>query len=667
MKANKRILDLCNVLQLLFLAFFAWVLLDFLRMGKGEREMMAFFSMVMLGLAILGSSLTLALKDYCKNVMQSAAIDVAGIHNKKSLEKKLAQLEDREDTLDIGVMMFDLNNLKVINDTYGHDEGDAFIRNFAALLTRILNENSFLARFGGDEFLIVQEHTTVEEMEQLHEKLEEDVQVYNQTAIHPISYAVGYEVSYKNHYYLIKDLMKIADVKMYQDKLQKKARVGQTTRGICPVAGEHLLQSISADALSRKMFTLFKNAPANCTYAFCMMDVREFHLINDYWGFAVGNEILMRILCCLQHLDGVVFAGRFHSDVFVCVADCTRESQKEFAERFAQFKQKITEQIAGEYPIQYFCLTAGICFVQGKEEKTEKVISHANSARRKAVEAVNGLCVYTQQLEKAELQRADVLHSFQQALKKDEFVLCFQPKISGASGNMTSAEVLVRWQREDGSFWTPDSFIPVLEETGEIDILDFYVYEKTFAWMKALRGQNICPVALSLNVSPSHFKDIEGFTGRLLDLIRKYGINTSYLVFEITENAYIHNIAAVNRMITILHGYGIRISMDDFGCGYSSLNSLKDIMFDEVKIDKNFLGDTLSENGRIVLQEIFHLLKRTNKTIVCEGVETKEAAEFLIQEGCDELQGYYYFRPMPAEDFTRILSEVQKTDSKLAG
>ena len=86
-----------------------------------------------------------------------------------------------------------------------------------------------------------------------------------------------------------------------------------------------------------------------------------------------------------------------------------------------------------------------------------------------------------------------------------------------------------------------------------------------------------------------------------------------------------------------------------------------------MKIDKNFLGDTLSENGRIVLQEIFHLLKRTNKTIVCEGVETKEAAEFLIQEGCDELQGYYYFRPMPAEDFTRILSEVQKTDSKLAG
>ena len=666
MKTNKKILGICNVLLLLFLAFFAWVLLDFLRMSRQERELMAFFSMVMLGLAILGGSLTLALKDYCQGVMQSASIDVAGIHNKKSLEKKLAQLEDKEDTLNVGVMMFDLNNLKVINDTYGHDEGDAFIRNFAALLTRILNENSFLARFGGDEFLIVQEHTTMEELETLHEKLEEGVQAYNQTAIHPISYAVGYEVSYKNHYYLIKDLMKIADARMYQDKIQKKSRAGQMAGGLCTTGGERMLQSISADALSRKLFTLFNNASEDCRYAFCMMDVREFHLINDYWGFAVGNEILKRILCCLQHLDGVVFAGRFHSDVFVCVADCTRESEKKFTERFQEFKQKITEQIASEYPIQYFCLTAGICFVQGKEEKTEKVISHANSARRKATETIDGLCVYTQRLEEAELQRAEVLHSFQQALDREEFVLYFQPKISGGNGKMTSAEVLVRWQREDGSFWTPDSFIPVLEETGEIDVLDFYVYEKTFAWMKEHKNDRICPVALSLNVSPSHFKNIESFTSRLLDLIRQYGIDTRYLIFEITENAYIHNIEAVNRMITILHGYGIRISMDDFGSGYSSLNSLKDIMFDEVKIDKKFLGDTLSENGRIVLQEIFHLLKRTNKTIVCEGVETKEAADFLIEEGCDELQGYYYYRPMPLEDFSDILFGRQKRQEKVA-
>ena len=154
----------------------------------------------------------------------------------------------------------------------------------------------------------------------------------------------------------------------------------------------------------------------------------------------------------------------------------------------------------------------------------------------------------------------------------------------------------------------------------------------------------MCWKSSRLNISPFHFRDIEGFTRKLLDIINKYEIDTRYLIFEITESAYIRNRDAVNKMISILHEYHIRISMDDFGSGYSSLNTLKDIAFDEVKIDKNFLDGSLTEKGRIVLQEIFHLLKRTGKSIVCEGVETKEAADFLIQEGCDELQGYYYYR-----------------------
>ena len=168
------------------------------------------------------------------------------------------------------------------------------------------------------------------------------------------------------------------------------------------------------------------------------------------------------------------------------------------------------------------------------------------------------------------------------------------------------------------------------------------------------------PVTLSLNISPFHFRDIEGFTKKLLDIINKYEIDTRYLIFEITESAYIRNRDAVNGMISILHAYHIRISMDDFGSGYSSLNTLKDIAFDEVKIDKSFLDGSLTEKGRIVLQEIFHLLKRTGKSIVCEGVETKEAADFLIQEGCDELQGYYYYRPICMREFEEAVKEKRK-------
>ena len=124
------------------------------------------------------------------------------------------------------------------------------------------------------------------------------------------------------------------------------------------------------------------------------------------------------------------------------------------------------------------------------------------------------------------------------------------------------------------------------------------------------------------------------------------------------ESTFIHNIESVNAMIRFFHDKNIRISMDDFGSGYSSLNTLKDILFDEVKIDKRFLSDDLSENGKIVLQEIFHLLKRTKKFIVCEGVETKEMVDFLVGEGCDELQGYYYYKPMNQESFEQLLQKT---------
>ena len=163
-------------------------------------------------------------------------------------------------------------------------------------------------------------------------------------------------------------------------------------------------------------------------------------------------------------------------------------------------------------------------------------------------------------------------------------------------------------------------------------------------------------IPLSLNVSPVHFRKIQTFTRKVMELIQKYQISSQYLIFEITETTYIHNIEAVNQMIRFFHDQNIRISMDDFGSGYSSLNTLKDILFDEVKIDKRFLSDDLTEKGKIVLQEIFHLLKRTHKFIVCEGVETKDMVDFLVEEGCDELQGYYYYKPMEMKKFEKLIA-----------
>ena len=228
----------------------------------------------------------------------------------------------------------------------------------------------------------------------------------------------------------------------------------------------------------------------------------------------------------------------------------------------------------------------------------------------------------------------------------------------GKDQTIASAEALVRWQRENDTMWYPDMFLPILEETGEIQALDYYVYEETFAWMNQRRKEGKRVIPVSLNVSPVHFGNIHSFAEKVMALIKQYEINPYYVIFEITETTFIHNIKSVNEMIRFFHEQNIRISMDDFGSGYSSLNALKDILFDEVKIDKRFLSDDLSENGKIVLQEIFHLLKRTNKSIVCEGVETKEMVDFLVEEGCDELQGYYYYKPMSQNAFEKLLENI---------
>lgn len=646
MEKNKIIIRLCYTEFVIFAGVLAAMIFHF-RRGFGK----SFFAL-MIVISLTGCGVSLALKDYLKSMIQSSGFDVSGVHNKKALEKKLQQLQEEDDTLNTGIMMFDLNNLKVINDTYGHEEGDIFIQTFASFLTRILTEDSYLARFGGDEFLIIQKNAEWSRLEQMNIRLQSMIDEYNQTADHPLSYAVGYDISCKNHYYLIMDLIKIADQKMYEDKKHKKQILNQKNQYYIK---NGLVQSISSESLKEKMLTILTNGNREKKYAFLMTDISNFHLINDYWGYETGTKILNFVLKRMELFPKTLFVNRYHSDIFVSVIDITGEKSCDVRDQIMKYNGCITEEILKAYPINYFRLNTGIYYLKDAKIPSEEIISHANIVRGIAKTELSGVCEYTQKIALEEQRRADTIHSFKRALNQKEFKIYFQPKINGKTQEISSAEVLVRWQRDADTIWYPDMFLPILEETGEIQALDYYVYETAFQWMSERKreGEKILP--LSLNISPVHFRNISRFTFHVEKLLDKYKIDSSDLIFEITETTYIHNIEAVNQMIHFFHKKNIRISMDDFGSGYSSLNLLKDILFDEVKIDKRFLSSGLSEKGRIVLEEIFHLLKRTDKFIVCEGVETKEMVDFLVGEGCDELQGYYYYRPLAQESFEMLL------------
>ena len=173
MEKNKKIIKLCYLQIAFYVVFLTSLLLHFKR-GLDHRA----FALLII-LTLLGCASALTLTDYLKSLIRRSGFDVAGVHDKKSLEEKLLQLQNADDTLDVGVMMFDMNNLKMINDTYGHEEGDVFIQTFASYLTRILTENSFLARFGGDEFVIVQNHATWNQLEQMNLQLQTMIDTYN--------------------------------------------------------------------------------------------------------------------------------------------------------------------------------------------------------------------------------------------------------------------------------------------------------------------------------------------------------------------------------------------------------------------------------------------------------------------------------------------------------
>ena len=483
-------------------------------------------------------------------------------------------------------------------------------------------------------------------MEAMEGHLRRLVEQYNLGAALSLSYAVGWEVSYKNHYYLINDLLQIADQNMYIDKSRKKQGIPDDRTPL--PAGQHSFPVISEETLVAKIESMLHT---HRSYLLVINNIENFHFINDTFGYHMGNQVLDTFYQKMREDKEILFICRYHSDIFLSITDITDIGEEAALTITQERCNRIAEALSDAYPIGNCVIDIGACRMEEGGLSAEEYISRANLACHTAKKNYGHLCYYTEEMAAAEQEHARIIQSFPSALRNREFKLYFQPKVDGRTKKILSAEVLVRWQLQDGSLRSPDSFIPLLERTGEIVQLDYYMYEQSFAWMAAHPWQ----LPLSLNVSPVHFEHPQQFVQTVTDLMKRYEIDPSRVIFEITEGCYIRNTDTVNHVIHELHQQHIRISMDDFGSGYSSLGSLKDINFDEVKIDRRFVADGLSERGEIVLQEIFHVLKRLNKNIVCEGVETPEVSDFLVQAGCDEIQGYLYYQPMSKQAFEALI------------
>ena len=243
------------------------------------------------------------------------------------------------------------------------------------------------------------------------------------------------------------------------------------------------------------------------------------------------------------------------------------------------------------------------------------------------------------------------------AIAKHEFKVYYQPKMETETVHLIGAGALVRWQKPDGKFVYPDEFIPYIERSGQIVDVDYYVYRETFRFIaeRLREGKKVVPI--SLNVSRVHLNKMH-ILEYVKELFEEYKIPSDLIEFELTESIYLDNTKKALELVDGLHKLGAKVSMDDFGSGYSSLNLLSRLPIDIIKLDKVFLkDDNLQESDKIIISCVVDMAKRLQITSLCEGVETLEQSDYLKEAGCQIQQGYYFSKPIPQEEFEKFMDE----------
>ncbi len=245
---------------------------------------------------------------------------------------------------------------------------------------------------------------------------------------------------------------------------------------------------------------------------------------------------------------------------------------------------------------------------------------------------------------KAELERA---------LKREEFVVYLQPKFWASNEKLAGAEALVRWEHPNKGFLLPNAFVPDLEECGLIEALDTYVLKQVCKKQSQWKKKNYIEVPIAVNESKAHLFNSE-HPEALISILEEYGVSPHLIELEMTESTVVHNIEEAKQAERRVHELGFCVSMDDFGTGYSSFSMLKDIHIDILKMDKSFFNGILTnKRAKAIVESVIQMAKRLDIKTVAEGIETEEQVEYLKSIGCDIIQGYYFSKPIPIDEFEK--------------
>ena len=407
----------------------------------------------------------------------------------------------------------------------------------------------------------------------------------------------------------------------------------------------------------RKRVEELLRAHPDIPYLLSYNNIKNFKYINDSMGMVAGDKLLrFWVEKTLPVLSGFEAVGRIEADHFAIL----RRSGGE--EQMAQDVIDVLEPVQNFFIDQGKDMQVQLCsgiYVLTPEDYQDIDVDHmldfARVAERRLRESgKEGYEFYNPDQWERGQRAADICGHLLLAIQSGEIEVQYQPQVDYATGEIVGAEALCRWNHAKLGWLLPTEFVPALEETGLIFELDYYVWERVCQDLRRWNAQGVrrsvavnlsrCDIAQGKDI-PSHFSD----------LVKAYGLTPDQLRVEFTESAYVRDTALLVKTTAELRERGFQVEMDDFGSGFSSLNMLKEVQVDRIKLDLDFLGGAGDpEKGRVIISNVIAMVRSLGMGLIAEGVETEEQAEFLRSQGCAEMQGFFFHKPLPVEDFERI-------------
>lgn len=385
---------------------------------------------------------------------------------------------------------------------------------------------------------------------------------------------------------------------------------------------------------------------------YAALDLQDFKLINNTCGISKGDETLIATSKILkQNLSEHEFFARINADRFIIIF---WEKEKAMVEPRLEKICKELSDLSVQLHVPRIFPLFGIYETKDHSE-VEQNYGKATQAKHLIKGKRNRHYAFYDELNVEQLlENKQIENDFEDALRNKEFQIWYQPKVDPPTGRILGAEALVRWIRPDGTALSPAKFIPVFERNGNITVLDEYIFRAVCtqqqAWQDA--GYALVPVSVNISRISLYFSNI---VEKYRNILESYHLDPKYVPLEITESATINN-SDIASLIEQFHKAGFTLLLDDFGSGYSSLSSLNEMHFDTIKLDKSLIDYIGDANGEKLLQYITLLLQNLGMSITAEGVETAQQVEFLKNLHCDDIQGFYFSKPLPLNEYEKFAS-----------